>query len=199
MQKLMKEKEALMEEYGATYKWELQDARDPKTNELILDEAGKPRQVRVLSITSIPDITQRAMGFFVDTVPAFFPGCDELRAQYKDEMAAAKNAGCTGCQEAALKRKYIRIVLDHMKEYEKHGVHRATESKYEDRPVYHYIPDELKKKMKVNEADPTSRLKQISGPVVRREERTPAKQSVLRKAAGYIAKVFSFGKRKTEG
>lgn len=199
MQKLIKEKEALMEEYGASYVWETKDARDPETNELILDAAGNPTKVRVLTITSVSDTTQRAMGFFLDTVPSFFPGCDELRVQYKEELAAAKNAGCTGCQEAALKRKYIRIVLDHLKEYEKHGVRRATESKYEEKPVYHYIPDALKKQFNVDETDPNTRVRKVSDPVSSSKPRVEAERSVLRKATSYIAKIFGFGKREKEG
>jgi hypothetical protein len=60
--------------------------------------------VKILS-GNIPDSTQRELEFFQLDVPCDFPGCEQLREQYKKDIESLPPK-CPMCEYGAVMRKY---------------------------------------------------------------------------------------------
>lgn len=75
---------------------ELLDTVD-KNKKVPLEQGGKAAAVR---------------DFFDDTKPCPTIELANLRGRYRDEMRHAELAGCTSCQQAAITRKYQKLVMD---------------------------------------------------------------------------------------
>ena len=65
-----------------------------------------------LVVTSISADDRRILGFFSDTTPCWFPGCEVLRRSYDKEVSELA-AGCPACAKGAIIRKYQAIVKKH--------------------------------------------------------------------------------------
>ena len=50
-------------------------------------------------------IRQDIIPFFVESSPCWFPGCEELREEYRKELGKL-GSNCPGCQRGALMRKF---------------------------------------------------------------------------------------------
>ena len=59
-------------------------------------------------------IRQEIIPFFVDSSPCWFPGCEELREEYRKELEKL-GSNCPGCQRGALMRKFAPRVEDAIK------------------------------------------------------------------------------------
>lgn len=92
----------------------------PLTAAAVLD-ARKARLVRqgikfreegnTIIIESVPPEFQRIMSFF-SAAPCWFPECEELRRQYREELEALGGPDCPDCQQGSLIRKYTDIIED---------------------------------------------------------------------------------------
>ncbi len=63
-------------------------------------------------VTSISADDRRILGFFSETTPCWFPGCEGLRVKYNEEVSQLA-AGCPACAKGAIIRKYQAIVKKH--------------------------------------------------------------------------------------
>lgn len=62
--------------------------------------------VKVLA-GNIPESTQRELEFFQLDVPCSFPGCEQLREQYRQDIANLP-PNCPMCEYGAVMRKYTK-------------------------------------------------------------------------------------------
>lgn len=62
-----------------------------------------------IKVTSISPEAQRVLSFF-SAAPCWFAGCEDLRQQYKAELAEAEKANCRGCAKGPIMRKYQALV-----------------------------------------------------------------------------------------
>jgi hypothetical protein len=60
-------------------------------------------------IESMPPREQLILSFFSPNTPCPFPGCEELRRKYFEEVEAL-GPDCVDCQEGGVMRKYLEII-----------------------------------------------------------------------------------------
>ncbi len=98
------------------------DAQDVIIEEAVVDVQDQPlspRELRMqqlgityerredggITITGVPPREQLISRFFVDSSPCWFPGCEELRRQFKEEVGKL-GSDCPACDRGALMNKY---------------------------------------------------------------------------------------------
>lgn len=57
----------------------------------------------------IDEETKRDIQFFGGS-PCWFPGCEQLRVDYAEELSKLEAASCKGCEKGALIRKYLKLI-----------------------------------------------------------------------------------------
>ena len=62
--------------------------------------------------TYIPEVEKEAIKVFIDSYPCWFPGCEELRKKYKDELNSENPNGCSSCKKAPILRKYLKLAVN---------------------------------------------------------------------------------------
>lgn len=83
------------------------EAPEPETTTAVVDERGNR------TITHISEEDRRSLSFFALNTPCWFPECENLRRQYRDELTKL-SPGCPACQKGALVRKYQALVKQRM-------------------------------------------------------------------------------------
>lgn len=79
----------------------------------VKDENGNTVTHEAVHIVSMPPEEQALLDFIGGERECWFEGCEELRAKYEAEYAAAGGAGgCTACQKNKIMRKYARLVKE---------------------------------------------------------------------------------------
>lgn len=76
------------------------------------DKTGKPLMRIVTTAVHIPEIEKEATKLFIDSYDCWFDGCEELRKQYKEELAAISKESCPPCKKGQIWRKYIRKTVE---------------------------------------------------------------------------------------
>lgn len=62
-------------------------------------------------LTISPEVRQNVR--FFSAGPCWFPGCEELRTQYREEVARAEaRKDCSNCARGAINRKYLTLVAN---------------------------------------------------------------------------------------
>lgn len=76
----------------------------------VKDKDGNP-VMRIITIPiHIPEIEKQALKVFVDSVPCWFDGCQELRNKYKQELKENSiDEGCSSCKKGPIIRKYLKL------------------------------------------------------------------------------------------
>lgn len=57
-------------------------------------------------ITSVSKEDQEILKFFVDSVPCWFEGCEELRKEWNEAVAKAGGEKCVGCARGRIMRQF---------------------------------------------------------------------------------------------
>lgn len=93
---------------------EVKDAEDKlppnlsrKTNVVVKEDGRKV-------ITSVSQEDQEILKFFVDSIPCWFEGCEELRKEWNEEVKKAGGEKCVGCARGRIMRKFnprVRALL----------------------------------------------------------------------------------------
>ena len=186
--------EERLKRLGITYVREERVVINPETNEPLLDENGNPVKQTYTVIKKLSPFAYKVQSFFSTSSPCDFPGCEELRGQYLAELESLGGADCPRCAKNDLIRKYQDIVMDRVAGVERYVVQKAQHELHEGKTVNHYIPAEM---ARTDEQElEFARAGEVSKSAGTGEKRADAGQSMLRKAAGYIAKIFGFNKRK---
>lgn len=190
----MQKQEERLKRLGITYAREERAVLDPETNEPVLDENGNPVKQTYTVIKKLSPFAYKVQSFFSTSSPCEFPGCEELRGQYLAELESLGGADCPRCAKNDLIRKYQDIVMERVLGNEKYIVQKAQHELHEGKTVNHYIPAEM---ARTDEQElEFARAGEVSKSAGAGEKGADAGQSMLRKAAGYIAKIFGFNKRK---
>lgn len=190
----LQKQEERLKRLGITYEREERVVINPETNEPVLDEQGNPVKQTYTVIKKLSPFAYKVQGFFSMNAPCEFPGCEELRGQYLAELESLGGADCPRCAKNDLIRKYQDIVMDRVLGNERYIVQKAQHELHEGKTVNHYIPAGMARTDEQElEFTRAGEVSESSGPS---EKGAAAGKSLLRKAAGYIAKIFSFSKRK---
>lgn len=149
--------------FGVTHKTIETPALDGDGNP-VMDEEGNPVMNRQLVITSVPDETIKLMSFFSEApdFECWFGGCEGLRKQYLADLEEAGGASCPDCKRGAIIRKYMPIVRD--------AIRNSKDEKLTN----------------VVSAGSVG----VSGPAEGSGSGAAKNESLLRRAASYLKKVF---------
>lgn len=66
-------------------------------------------------VESFDPVMLQTLKFFETAEPCYFKGCEELRAEYANELEA-KGTDCPACAKSALKRKYMILIKNKLSE-----------------------------------------------------------------------------------
>lgn len=99
----------------------LVQVKDAEGKPVVDKVTGKPVMKIVTTPVHIPDEEKEATKLFIDSYECWFDGCEELRRQYKQELAALSDENCVPCKKGAIWRKYIRKTVEALKQQSKHS------------------------------------------------------------------------------
>jgi hypothetical protein len=85
--------------------------------QVIVEEGAAPEQQETVAvtaaggrvITSVSPQDRLILGFFVESTPCWFDGCETLRKAYLSEVSKL-GSNCPACQKGAIIRKYQALV-----------------------------------------------------------------------------------------
>lgn len=142
---------------GIGYEIKKVPVKDPTTGEETLVER--------IVITSIPPEEAELNRFYSLDIDCWFNGCEQLREEYKNELAKAgtTDAPCTGCQKGAIMRLFEKRVRAAIQNSKNHATN--------------------------------SRTSEIPRPNAESNEGTGKSTSMLRRATEGIKKIFNLSKK----
>lgn len=96
-------------ETGTRHRWQFVVDRDQN----ILEELDLgPDQGPIRRVESVSDEDQAAIRFFLPNYECDFPGCEELKREFDQEVAKAGGSGCKGCARGGIMRRFLPRVKE---------------------------------------------------------------------------------------
>jgi len=81
------------------------DAPDAREQLLLARGVGFERTPSGILITSVPEREMQILKFFAPQVKCWFPGCEQLHAEYLIDLAKL-GTGCPACDRGRLNNRY---------------------------------------------------------------------------------------------
>lgn len=186
------QQDAWLNQLGVTYHREEIPVTDDEGNPVIDPATGKPK-VRISTIISnVPKDVQDTQEFFDLSKPCNFPGCEDLRREYTADLEAIGGENCTTCAKGAVIRKYQSMLLAQMRKVKPSHI-TVTGTSDDGVPIVHYTPNSTEESTSRNNEPEriATGTEELSVPTGTSQKGTEKRKSLLRSAAGYLAKVFS--------
>lgn len=86
-----------------------------KEGNIVKGEDGQPLMQWATIPTFIPQVEKDALKVFIDSIPCWFNGCEQIREAYNNELkrtADSKQSKCSDCKKGPVLRKYLRKVVE---------------------------------------------------------------------------------------
>lgn len=145
----------------------------------VTNEDGTKTKRRSVKILQTPPHEKALAAFFADPdAPCNFPGCQEFQRQYKAALEVAGGAACTSCEKGRIMRSMSPNIIKAMGL----GLDKTQDS--------------VVQSSQNNESDTNNqaaRIVTISGSGSESSKGAVVKESLLRRAAARIKKIFGAG------
>lgn len=86
-----------------------------KDGNIVKGEDGQPLMQWATIPTFIPQVEKDALKVFIDSIPCWFNGCEQIREAYNNELKRtvdSKQSQCSDCKKGPVLRKYLRKVVE---------------------------------------------------------------------------------------
>lgn len=86
-----------------------------KDGNVIKGEDGQPVMQWATIPTFIPQVEKDALKVFIDSIPCWFNGCEQIRDAYNKELKItmdSKSSKCSDCKKGPILRKYLRKAVE---------------------------------------------------------------------------------------